>query len=131
MRDPDGANLDRVQIVKGWVDNKGETQEQIYNLAVSGNRKPRRNGKYPPVGNTVHLKDATYTNAIGEAYLQAHWKDPDFNPKQCAFYYARVIEIPTPTWVAYDAKAFGSKIPKGAKTIHQERAYTTPVWYTP
>jgi hypothetical protein len=131
VRDPDGANLDRVQIIKGWVDNNGETQEKIYDIAVSDDRKPDNNGKYPPVGNTVNLKDVTYSNSIGEAYLQAYWKDPDFDPGQRAFYYARVIEIPTPTWLAYDAKVFGSKLPEGANPIHQERAYTTPVWYTP
>lgn len=131
VRDPDGANLDRVQIIKGWVDSNGKTQEKIYDIAVSDNRKPGKNGKYPPVGNTVNLKDVTYTNSIGDAYLQAYWKDPDFDPKQRAFYYARVIEIPTPTWLAYDVKVFGAKLPKGANPIHQERAYTTPVWYTP
>ncbi len=130
VRDPDGANLDRVQIIKGWVDNNGETQEKVYDIAVSDGRKPDNYGKYPPVGNTVNLKDVTNSNSIGEAYLQAHWKDPDFDPKQRAFYYARVIEIPTPTWLAYDVKVFGSKLPEGANPIHQERAYTTPVWYT-
>ena len=131
VRDPDGANLDRVQIIKGWVDSNGKTQEMVYDIAVSDDRKPGKNGKYPPVGNTVNLTDVTYTNSIGEAYLQAHWKDPDFDPRQRAFYYARVIEIPTPTWLAYDRKVFGSKLPEGARQIHQERAYTTPVWYTP
>lgn len=131
VRDPDGANLDRVQIIKGWVDSDGKTQEKVYDIAISDNRKPGKNGKYPPVGNTVNVKEATYTNAIGEAFLQSYWKDPDFDSKQRAFYYARVIEIPTPNWLAFDAKVFGAKIPKGAKMVHQERAYTTPVWYTP
>ena len=131
VRDPDGANLDRVQIIKGWVDSDGETQEKVYDIAVSDDRKPGANGKYPAVGNTVNLEEVTYTNSIGEAFLQAYWKDPDFDPQQRAFYYARVIEIPTPNWLAFDAKVFGAKLPEGAKTIHQERAYTTPIWYTP
>jgi hypothetical protein len=131
VRDPDGANLDRVQIIKGWIDKKGKTQEKIYNIAVSDKRKANKNGKYPPVGNTVNLKDVTYTNAIGDPYLQAFWKDPDFDPRQRSFYYVRVIEIPTPKWIAYDAKVFGVELPKGADPIHQERAYTSPIWYTP
>ena len=132
VRDPEGANLDRVQVIKGWVDSKGEAHEKIYDIAVSDGRKIGKGGRCKdPVGNTVNLNDVTYTNAIGDAFLQAYWKDPDFDPKQRAFYYVRVIEIPTPTWLAYDRKVFGSKIPEGAKQIHQERAYTTPVWYTP
>ncbi len=134
VRDADGANLDRVQVIKGWVDTDGETQEKVYDVAVSDQRKPLKNGKYPPVGNTVNLKEVTYTNAIGAPFLEAFWKDPDFDPKQRAFYYVRAIEIPTPSWVAYDLKVFGGEMPKGATNetlVLQERAYTSPIWYTP
>ena len=131
IRDPNGANLDRVQIIKGWVDQNGETQEKIYDISVSDGREPLENGKYPSVGNTVNLEDVTYTNSIGDAYLQAFWEDPDFNPEQRAFYYVRVIEIPTPKWIAYDAKIYGVALPEGADATHQERAYTSPIWYTP
>lgn len=131
VRDPDGANLDRVQIVKGWLDAAGKTHEKVYDVAWSGNRKPGPDGKLPPVGNTVNVKEATYSNAIGAPYLQAYWKDPAFDPKQRAFYYVRVIEIPTPRWTTYDAKFFGTKLPDGAPTAIQERAYTSPIWYTP
>jgi len=131
VKDPDGANLDRVQVVKGWVDRNGDTQEAIFDIAVSDGRTPDQSGKFPPVGNTVNLKDVTYTNAIGDPYLQAFWKDPDFSPDQGAFYYVRVIEIPTPKWIAYDAKVFDVELPEGADPIHQERAYTSPIWYTP
>lgn len=131
VRDPDGANLDRVQIIKGWLDESGETLEKIYDVAVSDNREPGKNGKYPPVGSTVNLEDVTYTNAIGDPFLQAFWMDPDFDPQQRAFYYVRVIEIPTPKWIAYDAKVFGVDLPEGADPVHQERAYTSPIWYTP
>lgn len=131
LRDVDGANLDRIQMIKGWLGAKGKTQEQVYDIAWSDNRKPGKNGKLPSVGNTVNVADATYTNAIGEPFLQAHWKDPDFDPKQRAFYYVRVIEIPTPRWTTYDAKFFSTKIPKGAPTSIQDRAYTSPIWYTP
>ena len=134
VRDADGANLDRVQIIKGWVDKEGETQEKVYDVAVSDARKPLENGKYPPVGNTVNLKDVTYTNAIGDPFLEAFWQDPDFDSKQRAFYYVRAIEIPTPSWLAYDLKVFGGKMPEGATNsnlVLQERAYTSPIWYTP
>ena len=132
VRDPDGANLDRVQIVKGWLDKKGKTHEKVYDVAWSDGRKPGKDGKLPAVGNTVDIKNVTYTNSIGDPYLQAYWKDPGFDRKQRAFYYVRVIEIPTPKWVAYDMKVFGSKIPKeGIELTHQERAYTSPIWYTP
>lgn len=131
VRDPDGANLDRAQIVKGWLDKNGETHEQIFDVVWSGDRKPGADGKLPAVGNTVNLNDVTYTNAIGDAYLQGYWRDPGFDPKQRAFYYARIIEIPTPKWIAIDAKIFDLKILEGAELIHQERAYTSPIWYTP
>jgi len=131
MRDVDGANLDRVQMIKGWLDADGKTHEKVYDISWSDDRKPNKGGKLPSVGNTVNVVEATYTNAIGEPFLQAYWKDPDFDPKQRAFYYVRVIEIPTPRWTTYDAKIFGTKIPEGAPTSIQDRAYTSPIWYTP
>ncbi|MDH5286884.1 MAG: DUF3604 domain-containing protein [Betaproteobacteria bacterium] len=131
MRDADGANLDRVQVVKGWLDAAGKTHEKIYDVAWSGNRKPGKDGKLPPVGNTVDVKEASYTNAIGAPYITAYWKDPVFDPKQRAFYYVRVLEIPTPRWTTFDAKAFGVKLPTDVPASIQERAYTSPIWYTP
>jgi hypothetical protein len=131
LRDPIGANLDRVQIVKGWLDGNGKTHEKVYDVAWSDNRRPDKDGKLPPVGNTVDIKNANWTNTIGASELGAVWSDPAFDPKERAFYYARVIEIPTPRWIVYDAYRFGVKIPEGAKTIHQERAYTSPIWYKP
>ena len=131
LRDPIGANLDRIQIVKGWLDDQGKTHEKVYNVAWSVGREPDANGDLPPVGNTVDVKAANWTNTIGASELGTVWQDPDFDPSQRAFYYARVIEIPTPRWIVYDAFRFGVDIPKGAKTIHQERAYTSPIWYTP
>ncbi|HEB89203.1 MAG TPA: DUF3604 domain-containing protein, partial [Deltaproteobacteria bacterium] len=131
LRDPEGANLDRIQIVKGWIDRKGERHERVYDVALSDGRRLGRDGHAPPVGNTVDLRKATYRNSIGSAMLQAFWEDPDFDRKQNAFYYARVLEIPTPRWTAYDAVRFGSKIPEESKRITQERAYTSPVWYSP
>ena len=131
LRDPVGANLDRIQIIKGWLDKKGKTNEKVYDVAWSGNRKPNAKGKLPPVGNTVDLEAANWTNTIGASELAAVWTDPDFDPKQKAFYYARVLEIPTPRWVVYDMVRLGAKIPKDAKLIHQERAYTSPIWHTP
>jgi hypothetical protein len=131
LRDPIGANLDRIQIVKGWVDADGKTHEKVYEAAWSPGREPDANGVLPPVGNTVDVAAANWTNTIGASELGTVWTDPDFDPKQRAFYYARVIEIPTPRWIVYDAFRFGVDIPKGAKTIHQERAYTSPIWYTP
>ncbi len=131
LRDPVGANLDRIQIIKGWLDKKGKTNEKVYDVAWSGNRKPNAKGKLPPVGNTVDLEAANWTNTIGASELATVWTDPDFDPKEKAFYYARVLEIPTPRWVVYDMVRLGAKIPKEAKLIHQERAYTSPIWYTP
>jgi len=131
LRDPIGANLDRIQIIKGWLDKKGKTHEKVYDVAWSGERKPNAKGKLPPVGNTVDLEAANWTNTIGASELGTVWTDPDFDPKEKAFYYARVIEIPTPRWVVYDKVRLGAKIPKGAKLIGQERAYTSPIWYTP
>ncbi len=131
LRDPIGANLDRIQIIKGWLDKDGKTQEKVYDVVWSGDRKPDAKGKLPPVGNTVDLEAANWTNTIGASELATVWIDPDFDAKEKAFYYARVIEIPTPRWVVYDRVRLGAKIPKEAKLIHQERAYTSPIWYTP
>ena len=131
MRDPDGANLDRVQMIKGWLDTDGKTHEQVYDIAWSGDRKPDTDGKLPPVGNTVNVEEATYNNSIGEPFLQAFWSDPDFDPNEKAFYYVRVIEIPTPRWTTIDAKVFGVELPDDVPPSIQERAYTSPIWYTP
>ena len=132
LKDPIGANLDRLQIVKGWLDARGEVHEQVHDVAWSGDRKPDpKTGKLPTVGSTVNVEEATWTNTIGAPELVAVWKDPRFDPAQRAFYYARVIEIPTPRWTAYDAKRFGVKPPPGARMTVTERAYTSPIWYTP
>jgi Protein of unknown function (DUF3604) len=132
LRDSIGANLDRIQIIKGWMDKKGKTHERIYDVAVSDGRKIGKDGRCKTsVGNTVDLEAANWTNTIGASELAAVWTDPDFDPREKAFYYARVIEIPTPRWVLYDKVRLGAKIPKEAKLIHQERAYTSPIWYTP
>ena len=131
LRDVIGANLDRIQIVKGWLDADGETHEMVYDVAWSVGREPDSNGVLPPVGNTVDVAAANWSNTIGASELGAVWTDPDFNATQSAFYYARVLEIPSPRWVVYDAFRFGIEIPEGAETTHQERAYTTPIWYTP
>jgi hypothetical protein len=131
LRDPYRGNLDRIQIIKGWLDKKGKTHEKVYDVVWSGDRKPDSKGKLPLVGNTVDVKNATWTNTIGASELINAWKDPDFDPNQKAFYYARVIEIPTPRWTAYDAKRFGVKMSNEVPMITQERAYTSPIWYTP
>ena len=131
LRDPDGANLDRIQIIKGWLDKDGKTQERIYDVACSDNRSIEKRRCNKAVGSTVDVADASYTNSIGDVMLMAHWKDPDFDPKQRAFYYVRVIEIPTPRWTAYDAKRFGITMPKEVTMTVQDRAYTSPIWYTP
>ena len=131
LKDPIGANLDRYQIIKGWLDAKGELHEKVYDVVWSGDRKPGADGKLPAVGNTVDIPNATWSNTIGATELITVWKDPDFNPKQRAFYYGRVIEIPTPRWTAYDAKKFGITMPKEVPMITTERAYTSPIWYTP
>jgi hypothetical protein len=132
LRDVDGANLDRVQVIKGWLDAKGETHEQVWDVAVSGDRKIEGDGRCKtPVGNTVNVPDASYQNTIGAPMLFGYWKDPNFNPKERAFYYVRVIEIPTPRWTTYDAKIFGTKPPAKCPTSIQDRAYTSPVWFTP
>ncbi|MGD8878871.1 MAG: DUF3604 domain-containing protein [Methyloceanibacter sp.] len=131
LKDPIGGNLDRIQIVKGWMDDNGETHEKVYDVVWSGDRKPGADGKVPPVGNTVDAKTSSFSNTIGESELAAVWNDPEFDPSQKAFYYARVLEIPTPRWSTYDAYRFGIDIPEGAPKSTQERAYTSPIWYTP
>jgi len=133
LKDPLSGNLDRIQIVKGWLDKKGNTHEKVYDVAWSDadKRQLDANGKLPPVGNTVDVASATWTNTIGDPELITVWVDPDFDPDQRAFYYARVLEIPTPRWTAYEAKFFGIKAPEKAPMIIQERAYTSPIWYTP
>ena len=130
-KDPIGANLDRVQIVKGWLDDKGETHEKVYDAVWGGDRKLNRKGNLESVGSTVDVAQANWENSIGAPQLSTVWRDPDFNSGQKAFYYARVIEIPTPRWTAYDAKRFGSKISEEIPMITQERAYTSPIWYSP
>jgi hypothetical protein len=133
LKDPIGANLDRIQIVKGWLDKDGKTQEKIFDVVWgdAAKRKPGADGKVPPVGSTVDVANATWTNTIGSPELIAVWRDPAFDRNQRAFYYARVLEIPTPRWTAYDAKRFGVKPPQSVTMTLQERAYTAPIWYTP
>ena len=130
-KDPMSGNLDRIQIVKGWIDAKGARQEKIYDVAWSDNRKPGADGKLPAVGNTVDVANATWTNTIGAPELITVWKDPAFDASLRAVYYARVIEIPTPRWTAYDANRFAVEAPEGVPATTQERAYTSPIWYTP
>jgi hypothetical protein len=132
MKDPLGGNLDRIQIIKGWLDEQGKTQEKVYDVAWSGNRTPDPgNGRLPSVGNTVDVANATWTNTIGASELITVWQDPDFDPQQRAFYYARVIEIPTPRWTAYDAEYFSLDMPDNIPMTTTERAYTSPIWYSP
>ena len=132
MRDPNGANLDRLQIIKGWADASGQSMERIYDLAVSGDRVIGEEGRcFTPVGNTVNQDTATYSNDIGSASLSANWTDPDSDPAVRAYYYVRVLEIPTPRWTTYDSVIFDRDIPNGAPVSIQERAYTSPIWYTP
>ena len=132
LRDVDGANLDRIQIIKGWLDADGNTQERIYDVAVSDDREIGSDGRCKAqVGNTVNVEKATFANSIGDALLMAYWKDPDFDPGERALYYVRVLEIPTPRWTTYDAAFFGVDLPEGVPATHQERAYTSPIWYTP
>ena len=131
MKDPLSGNLDRMQIIKAWADASGKLQEKVYDVAWSDGRKPGADGKLPPVGNTVDVDNATWTNTIGSPELISVWKDPDFDPKLRAVYYVRVIEIPTPRWTAYDQKRFGIKMSENVPMTVQERAYTSPIWYTP
>ena len=132
LKDPEGAHLDRIQIVKGWLDRDGETlHERVHDVAWSGERRPGADGKLPAVGSSVDLEHATWTNTIGAAQLAAVWRDPDFDPRERAFYYARVLEIPTPRWIVYDEVRLGARAPEDAVRVQQERAYTSPIWYAP
>ena len=132
LRDPDGANLDRVQVIKGWLDDDGETHERIYDVAVSDGREIGSDGRArQPVGSTVDVETATYTNTIGNALFMTHWEDPDFDPSEPAFYYVRVIEIPTPRWTTFDAAFFDLDLPDVVPPTVQDRAYTSPIWYSP
>ncbi len=133
LKDPYSGNLDRIQIIKGWLDKKGKTQEKVYDVAWGDaeSRQPNTEGQLPPVGNTVDVANATWTNTIGDPELITVWTDPDFDPDQRAFYYARVIEIPTPRWTAYDQKRYGIEMSDEVPMTTQERAYTSPIWYTP
>ena len=131
MKDPLSGNLDRIQIIKGWLDEDGETHEKVYNVAWSDDRQSGADGKLPAVGNTVDVETATWRNSIGSPELITVWEDPDFDPQLSAFYYARVIEIPTPRWTAYEALRFGIDMPDDVPMITQERAYTSPIWYSP
>jgi hypothetical protein len=130
LKDPDSGNLDRVQIIKGWYKG-GYGWEKIYDVALSDGRKPDpKTGKVPPVGNTVDIKKASYTNDIGDTQLSAVWTDPDFDPKLNAVYYVRVLEIPTPRWSTYDAVSLGIPVPEDVPATIQERAWSSPIWYT-
>ncbi len=131
LRDPIGANLDRAQVVKGWLDADGDLHEKVYDVAWSDDRALDAAGKLPPVGNTVDLETASWSNTIGASELLTVWTDPEFNPQEPAFYYLRVLEIPTPRWVVYDKVRYGIELPPEAVLIHQERAYSSPIWYTP
>lgn len=131
LRDPMGANLDRIQIVKGWIDKDGKAREKVYDVAWSGERTPDAKGQLAPVGDTVDLSIPSWTNTIGASELGTVWSDPDFDPAQRAFYYARVIEIPTPRWTAYDRVKFKLDLPKKIQLKTKERAYTSPIWYSP
>ena len=131
LRDPVGANLDRIQIIKGWLDENGDQKEKVYDVAWSGARETDGNGKLAAVGNTVDLSVPAWTNTIGASEVGEVWSDPDFQASERAFYYARVIEIPTPRWTAYDAVKYEIDLPDDVRLITQERAYTSPIWYTP
>ena len=133
MKDPLSGNLDRIQVVKGWLGKEGKTHEQVYNVVWgdADKRKLDGKGRLPAVGNTVDVANATWANTIGDPELIGVWQDPDFNPRQRAFYYLRVLEIPTPRWTAYDAKRYQVKMDDNVWMTLQERAYTSPIWYNP
>jgi hypothetical protein len=131
-KDPQGANLDRIQIVKGWLDGDGSSLERVYDVALADGRQvDPRTGKAPAIGSTVNINTASYSNTIGAPQLGTVWEDPDFDPGQRAFYYVRVLEIPTPRWTTYDAVFYGTELPSNVPAIIQERAYSSPIWYTP
>jgi hypothetical protein len=132
VKDPLGPNLDRVQVVKGWLDASGQTHERIYDVAWAGSRSRDGKGKLPPIGSTVDARTGTYANTIGAAELSTVWVDPDFNPRERAFYYVRVLEIPTPRYSLHDAVALGIDPAKTTRPAEiQERAFSSPIWYTP
>ena len=130
-KDPLGANLDRIQIIKGWIDAQGNQHDKVFDVEWSGDRQPGKNGKLPSVGNTVDVKTATYRNNIGDSQLATVWQDPEFDPTLPSLYYARVIEIPTPRWTTYDAVRAGLPLPEDAPATITERAWSSPIWYTP
>ena len=130
-KDPASANLDRIQVIKGWLDAAGDTQERAYDVAWSGQRQPGADGRLPPVGNTVDLVTGSYDNSIGAPTLSVLWSDPEFDPGQSAFYYVRVLQIPTPRHSLLDAISLQSGMPAEGQATIQERAYTSPIWYTP
>ncbi|MHC4992310.1 MAG: DUF3604 domain-containing protein [Planctomycetota bacterium] len=130
-RDPAGANLDRIQLVKGWIDANGESHEHVFDVALSDGRELDATGRAPAVGDTVDRATGRYSNDIGDAELSVVWSDPQFDPAQPAFYYVRVLEIPTPRWTLLDAIALGRGNPAGLEATVQERAYSSPVWYRP
>lgn len=131
IRDPQSGNLDRIQIVKGWLDADGETHEVVHDVVWSGSRQPDKAGRLPAVGNTVDVANATFENSIGSDQLSGFWRDPDFDPGQPAFYYARVLQIPTPRWSTYDAASAELPLPEDVPASIQERAWTSPIWYAP
>jgi len=130
-KDPLGANLDRIQIIKGWIDAQGNQHDKVFDVDWSGDRQPGKNGKLPSVGNTVDVKTATYRNSIGDSQLATVWQDPEFDPALPSLYYVRVIEIPTPRWTTYDAVRAGLPLPEDAPATITERAWSSPIWYTP
>jgi hypothetical protein len=131
LKDPKSGNLDRLQVVKGWLDASGAQHERVHEVAWSGNRKPGADGKLPAVGDTVDVAKGTYANSIGAPQLAAAWTDPEFKPGERAFYYVRAIEIPTPRWSTIDAARLGMPVPEGLPVSIQERAWSSPIWYTP
>jgi hypothetical protein len=132
VKDPDGANLDRVQIIKGWRNSKGALLEKVYDVVWSDDRKVGKDGKLERVESTVDLTSASYSNAVGDPEFSVVWTDPDFDPAEASFYYVRAIEIPTPRWTAYDAVFYGLKdLPEQIPMVTQERVYSSPIWYTP
>ena len=131
LKDSQGANLDRVQIIKTWVDGDGAAQEAIHDVVWSDNRQPDANGKLPAVGNTVDLATATYENTIGATQLTGVFQDPDFDPAVKSVYYVRVLEIPTPRWTLYDKVHLGAEPDDNVPLVHQERGFSSPIWYTP
>ena len=131
LKDAEGANLDRVQVVKGWLDADGNAHEKIYDVKWSGDRQPDANGKLPAVGNTVDLDSATYENSIGATELVGLFRDPDFDPGLKAVYYVRALEIPTPRWTLYDKVNLGAEPDDKVPLVHQERGFSSPIWFTP